>query len=360
MYLLYIFIFILCNHGSTLTDTKSPLKINVKDKDDPLGQIIIPLDEMPSEEHFLKWVALSPHKKNNNPHGELCIDCWVEEFYQDDEELMSPTSGSNKPGKFLRKNLGRLTGNKSPESSRKTQFRRHSSYGTGETSIKGSISLEDISSRGGKSPSPLFGKLKKDKDSLLAPPAYTNMRKSVSTLVLNASSSKPDSPVKVNGSSSNGTGGGGSMVNGNSPVMLTPAINTNISAGSRRNSSPVEIISPTHGLPTIKEQCLPPKVQSIMPTSGPSTGGTLIQINGKYLGNSREDITRLMVAGCNCLDTVEYYTANKIMCTTSESIGIGPITISTRSGGMSSSKMMFEFVETKETKTNKQSTGMSS
>ena len=33
------------------------------------------------------------------------------------------------------------------------------------------------------------------------------------------------------------------------------------------------------------------------------------------------------------------------MCTTSQSQGIGPITISTRSGGMSSSKMMFEFID---------------
>jgi len=51
-----------------------------------------------------------------------------------------------------------------------------------------------------------------------------------------------------------------------------------------------------------------------------------------------------MVAGCNCLPTLQYYTSSKIMCTTNQSVGIGPISISTKSGGLSSSKIMFEFV----------------
>lgn len=329
-------------------DAKSSLKFNVKDKDDPLGQIIIPLDEIPSEEHFLKWVPLGPHKKNNNPHGELCIDCWVEDYYHGDEQSSPPTSTRMTTGKFLKKNFSKLTGNKSPDFNRKRNGldvdRRHS-YAAGETSIKGSVSMEDLSSRNGKSSSLFGNKNKKEKDSLLAPPAYTNMRKSVSTLVLNTSSTnkEPSSPPGV-------------VVNP-APTSPTPI------PGPRRHSNPVnELISSsaTQGLPTIKEQCYPPRIQTIIPTSGPSTGGTLIQITGKYLGNSREDITRLMVAGCNCLDTVEYYTANKIICTTKESIGIGPITLSTRSGGMSSSKMMFEFVEVKDSANHeKGSTGKS-
>ena len=57
---------------STATDPKIPLKINVKDKDDPLGQILIPLSDIPSEEHFLKWVTLGPHKKNISPCEKVC------------------------------------------------------------------------------------------------------------------------------------------------------------------------------------------------------------------------------------------------------------------------------------------------
>ena len=59
----------------------------------------------------------------------------------------------------------------------------------------------------------------------------------------------------------------------------------------------------------------------IVPNQGASSGGTLIQITGRNLGLAADDITRLMVAGCNCLSTLEYYTPNKIMCTTLESEG---------------------------------------
>ncbi|XP_057303286.1 uncharacterized protein LOC130640760 isoform X1 [Hydractinia symbiolongicarpus] len=290
----------------TITDQKIPLKINIKDKDDPLGQIIIPVNEIPSEEHFLKWVPLGPHKKNSNPSGELCIDCWVEDYYDDASLLAPPSLGSKstKPMKYFNKTLNRLTG-KSPESIRRLkedESRRHS-YASGVTSIRGSVSVEDLSHR--SKTNLKLSSVEKDKSSLLAPSSYvnSNVRRATSTLVLNSNSA----------------------------------------AEPRRNSfTEMNVLGQ---LPTIKEQNYPPKVLNIIPKSGPVTGGTLIQITGKNLGASPEDITRLMVAGCNCLSSLEYYTSSKIMCTTSESEGVGPISISTRSGGMSSSKVMFEFVE---------------
>ncbi|XP_066932261.1 uncharacterized protein [Clytia hemisphaerica] len=317
----------------TLTDTKSPLKINVKDKEDPLGQIIIPLSEIPSDEHFLKWVQLGPHKKNQNPHGEICLDCWIEDYYEEGDEDNSPNAQSGKTGKFFRKNLNRLAG-RSPEANRKKlspHNDRRESNSLGMTSIKGSVSVEDLTSRSNGKTSPNFSKKSfSKKDSLLAPAAYTNIRKSVSTLAL----STPSSPKSPSPEST-------------SPTSLT----------IRRNSFNEVVASPNpsatnNSLPTIKEQCYPPKVLSIVPTSGPADGGTLIQITGKYLGNSKDDITRLMVAGCNCLSSIEYYSSSKIMCTTTESLGTGPITLSTRSGGMSSSKVMFEFLEQKMEKQN--------
>ena len=278
---------------STATDPKIPLKINVKDKDDPLGQILIPLSDIPSEEHFLKWVMLGPHKKNINPSGEICIDCWIVEFYEDDEILKEKKT-------LFNKTFNRLTG-RSPEPFRKfsPDSDRKFSVSQGNSSLKGSVSIEDISSN-------YKNKNLRIKDSLVAPPSYGigqnhNIRKTTSTLDV-----------------------------------------SNINKEDKRYSMDLSNIKQ---LPVIKEQTYPPKIASIVPTSGPTTGGTLIQINGKYLGNSKNDITRLSVGGCNCLASVEYYSSNKIMCTTSQSQGIGPITISTRSGGMSSSKIMFEFID---------------
>ena len=304
---------------STITDPKIPLKINVKDKDEPIGQIIFPLSDIPSEEHFLKWVPIGPHKKNSNPSGELCIDCWVEDFYDNDEEIVSQSSMTKK---YFNKTLHRLKG-RSPEPARKHKEitsapmttaktatnieddngnRRHS-YATGVVSMKGSVSVEDLSGPNTKYFKPNF------KNNLLAPAAYQNfsIRRTSSTAVLETAK-KP--------------------------------------ANDQKRSS-IGDISTLGQLAVIKEQCYPPKILSIVPSSGSSKGGTLIQITGKHLGVSRDDITRLMVAGCNCLPTLEYYTCNKIMCTTSNSEGVGPVSISTKSGGMSSSKMMYEFVDIK-------------
>ena len=309
------FVFLL----SIITDSKIPLKLNVKDKDEPIGQIVIQVSEIPIDEHFLKWVPIGPHKKNTNPSGELCLDCWVEDFYESDEDIMTP-SISTKPKKYLNKTLQRLTG-RSPEPPRKqrdglkvspTDRTRRHSYATGIMSIKGSVSVEDLTR-----PNNINKVTFRNKNNLLAPDAYTNPLTHTHNDVRRASS-----------------------------AAVLEHTHLHFMDQQKRNS--IGDLPTISQLPIIKEKCYPPKVLNIVPNSGASAGGTLIQITGKYLGVSRDDITRLMVAGCNCLSTLEYYTAQKIMCTTSESEGTGPVSISTKSGGMSSSKMMFQFLEKKE------------
>lgn len=282
----------------TITDTKLPLKLNVKDKEDMLGQIVIPMNDLPSDEHFLKWVPLGQHKRNNSPTGELCLDCWVDDFYDNNDSqadnLSQPHTPPN-PIKYFNKHLSRLTG-RSPESIRKN---------LNGTSLKGSLSVDDLCMNKINKRSPDATKKKMEGNS-------------------------PSSPIL------NGT------VNGT--TNLRKAVSTLAISETKRPLSSIELSS---SLAPIKEQCYPPKVMDIVPRYGPTSGGTLIQITGKHLGQSKDDITRLMVAGCNCLSTLQYYTPNKIMCITSESVGIGPISMSTRSGGLSSSKVMFEFVHDK-------------
>ena len=279
----------------TITDPKLPLKLNIKDKDDMLGQIVIPMSDLPSDEHFLKWVPLGPHKRNSNPTGELCIDCWIDNFYDESDPADAlQMSGSPNPINKYFKNLRQISG-RSPEVLRKNNG-----------SMKGSLSVDDLNFNYNKK----RGSPKSDKKQVttFAPSitnsnntTTTNLRKSASTLAISGNESKRPLSMHTEVQPS--------------PLSLAP----------------------------IKEHCYPPKVLDIIPRSGPTSGGTLIQITGKYLGQSKEDITRLMVAGCNCLSTLQYYTPNKIMVTTSESVGIGPISMSTKSGGLSSSKVMFEF-----------------
>ncbi|XP_047139551.1 uncharacterized protein LOC100213518 isoform X1 [Hydra vulgaris] len=287
------------NEESTFTlpeNNKFSLKINVKDKDDIIGQIIIPIREIPSEEHFLKWVSLGPHKKNSNPQGELCIDCWVEDFYDIDESMNANSNSKN----IINKTINRLKG-RSPDPMRKfrsEEENRRISMTPGSVSIKGSVSVEDISN----------SRLRKKsvvKDALVSQMFFDSNQ--------NNSNIADD------------------------PKISKLYMDKRYSMADTNNQ-----------LPVIKEQCYPPKVLNVVPSSGPSKGGTLIQITGKYLGLSRDDIVRLTVAGCNCLSTLEYYTSRKIMCLTSASHGTGPISIQTKSGGMSASKMMFEFIENNE------------
>lgn len=319
----------LLSRFSTITDPRLPLKLNVKDKDDMLGQIVIPMSDLPSDEHFLKWVPLGSHKRNMNPIGELCLDCWIDDYHDDGGDgntLNVPLASSPNPIKYFNKQLSKLTG-RSPEPERKN-------YTSGGTSMKGSLSVDDLSlNKRRMNDRPKNLNDYQAKNSLLAPAAYTN-----------------------NNNSLNNNSGSLGATNGISNLRKATSSFT-LSESKQRPLS--EYSSSLAALPTIKEQCYPPKVLNMVPNSGPTSGGTLIQITGKYLGVSKEDVTRLMVAGCNCLPTLQYYTSNKIMCTTSESVGIGPISISTKSGGLSSSKLMFEFVhERMEEPMSSTSTGM--
>ena len=295
---------------STITDPRLPLKLTVKDKNEPLGQIIIPVDDLPSDEHFLKWVPLGPHRKNPHPYGEICLDCWIEDFYDESEGYIErenlPTLKKKKNGRLRQKFLGSIE-NLSPRAARKA------SVGMGVMSVKGSVSMEDISG----------SSLRRKQETL--PPKNNNYLQVSST-----SSSVLPSTSYTNFD----------MRRANSTLAIGLADQRRLSMGSAE-------IASLGSLPVIKEQTYPPKITNFIPNSGSAEGGTLIQITGKNLGLAKEDIIRLMVAGCNCISTLEYYTPNKIMCTTTESEGIGPISITTRSGGTSSSKLMYEFVASK-------------
>jgi hypothetical protein len=265
------------------------------------------LEEIPGEEHFLKWIPIGPHRKFTDQPGELCIDCWVDEYYAESENFNLKMEQAQKPkkmGKKIKSKLSLLGKDPSPNLS---AIRKH----LGISNPKGSVSCEDLSfkkrhekleesklssksfrtSNGhdvmDRKESPVSSVTEESKSEKSSPkrnksPVFQQIRKSVSTLALTTSQAHTDTPRRYSAEDWKSSVASGSLVAG-------------------------------IGLPVINEQHYPPKVLSCVPTSGPITGGTLVQITGRNLGVSREDITRLMVAGCNCLPSLEYYTPNKTL-----------------------------------------------
>ncbi|XP_065060130.1 uncharacterized protein LOC135687488 [Rhopilema esculentum] len=263
-----------------ISDPRLPLKLTVKDRDDTLGQIQIPLTEIPHEEHTFKWVAIGPHRRNLNPSGEICVDCWISEY----NETETPTKKETNFFKFKQ----RFNVKQFAERDRKGSIKY------GGTSLKGSISVEDL---GAVTYKPTFSKtLERPKNV-----AATGMKRA-SSLFLSPKNEGAANNVKSERSPSLGD--------------LSPV---------------AEKVSD------------PPEIRFISPISGPSSGGTVVQITGKNLGESKSDIIHLTVAGVDCLSTVEYISSTKVMCTTRSGDSVGPVSLATALGGTTKSKTQFAF-----------------
>lgn len=54
---------------------------NVTEKEDILGQVIVPLSSIRNSKGRVVRTALQPHKKNAKPHGDLIYQCYVSKFH---------------------------------------------------------------------------------------------------------------------------------------------------------------------------------------------------------------------------------------------------------------------------------------
>ena len=50
-----------------------------------------------------------------------------------------------------------------------------------------------------------------------------------------------------------------------------------------------------------------PEVTGVSPNKGPVEGGQRVVLRGSYLGESREDVAQVLVAGVDCTRTLEYF-----------------------------------------------------
>lgn len=259
----------------TITDPKAPLKLTVKDKDDTLGQIQLPLIDIPHDEHTFKWIPVGPHRRNLSPSGEICFDCWIVDY----KEGETPKKDTNFFRIKQKLNLKQLRDD------------ARGSIQTGAVSMKGSVSVEDLSS--GRYKKSSLGKM-------------------------------PVAPVSISSGLARSSGVYGRKTEFNSPLSKLPG--------------PADIL-PTFEIVNVTE------IKFFTPVCGSVSGGTLVHITGKNLGKNKMDVVGLKIAGSDCLATLEYHSPNKLVCTTTAGRGTGPVAVTTASGGTSNSKVSFEFEE---------------
>ncbi|XP_028406909.1 uncharacterized protein LOC114529342 [Dendronephthya gigantea] len=91
----------------------------------------------------------------------------------------------------------------------------------------------------------------------------------------------------------------------------------------------------------------PPEITGISPRYGPSKGGTKITIRGCNLGVNASDYLGFSICSIDHLDSLEYHTPAKLVCTTQPWDGKKPnrgaIILMTKSGGRGVSTIKFEF-----------------
>ena len=102
----------------------------------------------------------------------------------------------------------------------------------------------------------------------------------------------------------------------------------------------------------------PPEITKCTPNKGPVDEPTKVCIEGINLGTGKADILSLKVAGCDCLDTVEFESPEKIYCKTHFQFEsrTGPIEIITKSGGPATLEDGFTFFDEIEKYTSKTTT----
>jgi len=55
------------------------------------------------------------------------------------------------------------------------------------------------------------------------------------------------------------------------------------------------------------EVASPPEVSGISPSSSPLEGGQRVVLRGSNLGECKEDVVRVLLAGVDCTKTLEYF-----------------------------------------------------
>ncbi|KAK3716575.1 hypothetical protein RRG08_039370 [Elysia crispata] len=256
----------------------------VTEKEDVLGQIIIPVASLLTVKGVVKKSALKAHKKCPVPQGELIFQCYVSK--------QRPTMVAPQ----IRSSSGNLSS---------------SAQLTGFQKLKQNFS-----------PTPSLVQQKKEEKE--------EKRKSSSLANFNKRLSKSIHDIFSLGKF--GSGGGNAeedelkqQVGKNKRFSLKfPSL------GSGLDSSGRDI----------------PVVTHIVPNMASIQGGTRLVLEGQNLGLGKSDIMELMLCDTDLLDTIEFESESRIYVTTKPTTaGKGDLWIETVSGGQNVIKNIFTFVD---------------
>lgn len=261
----------------------------VTEKDDILGQISIPVTSLRAIKGQAKRAPLQPHKKCPKPQGELIYQCYVSKYRPPGERLpqiksISQTPEDVRPRSAFQRLRKRMASPVAQRRSKKDDNKEHKS-GLSSFNKKLSRSIQDLFS---------FSKFQ--------------------------------------------------------PADTSVDIDDNTSISSEQKKSKGKFRKFSIGFLSVGNDLDKaggdPVITSVSPNSGPIDQPTKLTIEGHNLGMGKSDIMSLKVAGCDCTDTIEYESSNKIYCTTHFwKVCQGPVVIDTISGGIGTLKDGYSFYE---------------
>lgn len=268
----------------------------VTEKDDILGQVTVPVGALKDTKGFVKRQALQPHKKCPNPQGELTYQCYISKHRAPGDRIPVLSHMTNTPDEVrpqsafqrLRKRMAspvtqRKSRNLDKDSSKDNKEKRGSSISSFNKKL--SRSIQDLFS---------FGKL--------------------STHDTNDADEESSETYK-----------------------------NNINKMKNKRKFSLNFLSVSNDLDSVGKD---PEIHNCTPNSGPIDQPTRLCIDGSNLGIGKSDILSLKVVGCDCTDTIEYESSNRIYCTTHFwKVCSGPVEIDTISGGIGTLKNGFTFYE---------------
>ena len=286
---------------SPVDDASNPLIMVVMEKDEVLGQVIVPLDSLTKDkERKPIRCILQPHKKCPKPQGELTYSAWPINFREGPPVI-----------------------SKSKESS--------------------GLKSSDISSAFSKVKSKIS---RRSKQSLGSNPSLSGSNKMLSVSCYDLAG-LPES---------DGVDGKISDADSNSSFSVSAISGSVLESDS--SFSRLKLSKSTIDLSDSKL----PEISGISPKEGSAAGGTRLTIRGTNLGLHKEDIVGLFVCGSNVLGSLEFESSRKIYCTTKTyKPCVGKIVVETQSGGRGTSLVDFTFLDPHPTKQSlsRQSSGTS-
>lgn len=250
-------------------DLNQTIKFKVRDNNHVLGVVRLTVNNLRGErESRPRWEPLVPYKKAGDVSGELQIECFVSAY---------------RPGQIV----------SNSEKSSPLQSRFGSQEDILDVPKKGRFSFHRRTHSGSR--------------------PQTLTESGGSALEEGASG---DAPIRTSSVASPPTGVSDTKESDFSDNVFTKSIRTasvgHSPSASHTLTSPASdtpVLSMSRGVsptPTTSEALTCPKVTGVSPKEGPMEGGQKVVLRGSNLGESRDDIVKVIVADVDCTSSLEY------------------------------------------------------